>query len=274
MKAALLLIACMMLCASCSLDDFLANEKKLDHYTLSTAIIPESARTLVSFESDGNTLYGFWVVNAGRPDAQTTVLYCHGNRDNIEEYWNRVELIYTMGYRCLIFDYRGFGMSEGKPTAEGLYEDGRAALRYLRETQHVDSTHLVLYGYSLGNVIAIDLAASSVTPRCLIAEAPFASAEALFQTANPLDLPGNFVLENNVNNAERIRDIHTPYLQLHGADDAFVPWESNGRPVWENAPQPKQLILVPGAIHTDIPNVLGFATYDSLIVNFVVNSHR
>ncbi|MFZ5433514.1 MAG: alpha/beta hydrolase [Calditrichota bacterium] len=256
--------------SSCSLDSFLYNQEKIDHYELSAAVIPESNRRMVSFESEGNTLYGFYVWRTDTLDRGLTVLYCHGNKKNIEEYWNRVELFYQMGLRCLIFDYRGFGMSEGEPTASGLYADGDAALHYVQDSLDVDSTQLVLYGFSLGNVISIDLAAGSLTPHCLIAEAPFASAEALLQNSTLLDIPGSLVIDDDLNNAERIREIRTRLLLIHGVADDFIPWESHGRVVYENAPQPKELELVPGANHTDIPWIMGVENYQNRILNFLV----
>ena len=258
-----------LLFSSCSLDSFLYNQQKLDHYDLSTAIIPESNRRMVTFSSEGKTLYGFYTFRSDTLDLGFTVLYCHGNKRNIEEYWDRVELFYTMGLRCLIFDYRGFGMSEGEPTASGLYADGRAALRFVQDSLDVDSAQLVLYGFSLGNVISIDLAAGSIKPYRLIAEAPFASSEALLHNSTPLDIPGNFVIDDNLNNAERIRGIHAPLLLLHGDADDFTPWSSNGRIVYTNAPQPKELDLIHGANHTDIPWIMGSENYRNRVLRFL-----
>jgi fermentation-respiration switch protein FrsA (DUF1100 family) len=258
-----------LLSSSCSLDSFLYNQQKLDHYDLSTVVIPESNRRLITFSSEGKTLYGFYVFRTDTLDLGFTVLYCHGNKRSIEEYWNRVELFYQMGLRCLIFDYRGFGMSEGEPTASGLYADGRAALRFVQDSLNVDSAQLVLYGFSLGNVISIDLAAGSVSPYRLIAEAPFASAEALLHNSTPLDIPGSFVIDDNLNNAERVRSIRAPLLLLHGDADDFIPWASNGRVVYENAPQPKELELVQGANHTDIPWIMGVEYYQNRILRFL-----
>jgi alpha/beta superfamily hydrolase len=262
-------IGLLLLCTSCSLDSFLYNQKKIGRYDLSTAIIPESQRAMYTFTSEGHTLYGFWTFPPGSSDTSLTVLYCHGNKDNIENYWDRVELFYRMGIRCFIFDYRGFGRSEGTPSVSGLYADGRAALNFVFSQFQVDSSRLFFYGYSLGDVVAIDLAARVMNPRCLIAEAPFANAQALLQDATLLDLPGEFVVDDNADNASKIRGIHTRFLLLAGSQDDFVPYNDNGRVVFENAPEPKQLLVVQGANHTNVPQVMGFEAYRSLILNFV-----
>jgi fermentation-respiration switch protein FrsA (DUF1100 family) len=269
MKRAFLLLC--LLFSSCSLDSFLFNEEKLDHYDLRTDIIPATRRELITFDSEGNTLYGFYVAPPESLDLGLTVLYCHGNKHHLGEYWDRVELFYRMGLRCFIFDYRGFGMSEGTSTEASLHADGRAAWQFLQDSRHVASDSLVFYGYSLGNVVSIYLAADVDTPRALIAEAAFANGEALLQSATLLDLPGGYVLEDNFDNVEPIRRIHTPVLVLHGADDDYVPYADNGRVLFENASEPKQLALIPGAIHEDIPAVMGFQAYRDLILHFVTD---
>jgi alpha-beta hydrolase superfamily lysophospholipase len=257
---------------SCSLDPYLYNQKKLNHYDLSTSVIPDSCRKVVTFQSEGKTLYGFYVRRQDSLDTHYTVFYCHGNKNNIEQYWDRVEYFYDMGFRCFIFDYQGFGMSEGTPSGSGLYADGRAALHYLVDSLQADTTRLFYYGYSLGNVVSIDLAASSTHtyPTCLIAEAPFASADALFHTATPLDLPGGFVIDDHLDNAARVRDIHTRFLLLHGEADDFVPWQTQGRIVFENAPEPKTLELIPNAVHENIPQTMGIPAYIDSIRKFVL----
>jgi uncharacterized protein len=268
MKAILLLLMALG-CVSCSLDPFLYNETPLKRYDIPTDVIPPSQQAMYTFSSEGHTIYGFWVFPPDSLAMGYTVLYCHGNKDNIGEYWDRVELLYQLGLRVFIFDYRGFGRSEGTPSVSGLYADGRAALAFLRDSLAVDTTTLIFYGYSLGNVVSIDLAARVQSPFRLVAEAPFASAEALFREATPLDLPGSFVLDEAADNVTRIREIHTPLLLMHGAADDFVPWADNGRVVYENAPEPKHLVLVPRANHTDIPYVLTTAGYDSVLLRFI-----
>jgi uncharacterized protein len=269
MKQLLLLLILSLVLASCSLDPFLYNQSKLDHYELSTAIIPASARTEYSFLSDGHRLFGFDVQPPDSLRIGLTVLYCHGNKDNIGEYWSRVERFYEMGIRCFIFDYQGFGRSEGSPSVSGLASDGRAALRFVLDSLHVGASDLFFYGYSLGNVVSIDLAANVMNPLKLIAESPFASTDAMLHSSTLLDLPGSFVVDTRIDNAAQISHIHTPFLLLHGAQDEFVSWNDNGRVVYESAPQPKELELVPGADHTNIADVMGHANYNARILRFL-----
>jgi hypothetical protein len=160
-------------------------------------------------------------------------------------------------------------MSQGASNEASLHADGRAAWQLLQDSLHVASDSLVFYGYSLGNVVSIYLAADVDTPRALIAEAAFANGEALLQSATLLDLPGGYFLEESFDNVEPIRRIHTPLLLLHGTDDYYVPYADNGRLLFENAPDPKQLALIPGSVHDNIPAVMGFEAYRDLILNFI-----
>jgi hypothetical protein len=103
---------------SCELDDFMFKNSSLDEYKLPGNTIADSLLTEVTIDSDGYTLYGFWAASNGeRPGI--TVLYFHGNRDHIGHYWDRVMLLHDIGVNVFIFDYRGFGKSEGKSTERG-----------------------------------------------------------------------------------------------------------------------------------------------------------
>jgi hypothetical protein len=263
-----ILTSALSLFSSCKLDDMLFNTKKLTSYALSNLVIPDSMRTFVSLTSRGNRIYGFYVKSAGA-HADGTILYCHGNLESIEPYWERVELLYRAGYNVFIFDYEGFGMSEGECSEEALYADGRAALAYLRSRPDVNQAHLVFYGWSLGAVVAIDLAAREYRPRVLICESPFASGEAVLQSGTLIDIPGNVVLKGEYNNAAKIRDVHAPFLLFHGTDDRFIDITKNGQVIFDNANEPKKFIRVPGAGHTTVPWTMGADAYIRAVTDFV-----
>ncbi len=271
MKKALLLFLLMLtLLLACTVDSFLFNEKKISRYTLPGNTIPETHIHQVTFNSEGNTLYGYWVEsNGSRPGL--SILYCHGNKHNIDNYWDRVLFLYELGVNIFIFDYRGFGLSEGSSTEQSLYRDGDAALHYVLEEMKIPADSLCLYGYSLGNVVSIYLASDKVDPMVLIAEAPFASANSLTQSGVGLDLPVGWLTKGDFNNADKIKHINTPLLVLHGTDDDFVRYRDNGRVVFQNAPQPKTLHLIEGANHTNIPQIMGFAKYRQVLQEWFDN---
>lgn len=264
----LALTSTLALLPSCKIDDFLFNSKKLASYSLSNRVIPDSVRTFVSMSSRGNTIYGFYVKSSGaHPDG--TILYCHGNLESIEPYWERVELLYRAGYNVFIFDYEGYGMSGGECSEEALYADGRAALNYLRSRPDVDQSRIVVYGWSLGAVVAIDIAAREFRPRVLVCESPFASGEALVQSGTLIDIPGNAVLKGDYNNASKIRDVHAPFLLFHGTDDIFIDITKNGQVIFDSANEPKKFIRVQGAGHTTVPWTMGAEAYIRALESFI-----
>jgi alpha-beta hydrolase superfamily lysophospholipase len=255
--------------SSCKLDSLLFNTKQLSSYAVSTRIIPDSVREFVSLRSMGNAIYGFYVRSSGA-NSDKTILYCHGNRESIEAYWDRVELLYQGGYNVFIFDYQGFGMSGGEASEEALYADGRAALAYVTSRPDVSPRNLLYYGYSLGAVVAINLAAGSTQPSVLVCESPFASGEAVLQSGTLIDIPGQIALKGKFDNAATIRQVRAPFLLFHGTDDRFVDIEKNGQVVFDNANEPKKFIRVSGAGHTTVPYVLGVETYLQDIADFVL----
>ena len=258
----------MFVLSSCKLDSLLFNVKKLSSYTISNRIVPDSAREFVSLKSRGNTIYGFFV-RSGGAQRNITILYCHGNRESIEPYWERVELLYLGGYNVFIFDYEGFGMSEGECSEEALYADGRAALSYIRSRPDVDPKGIVFYGYSLGGVVAIDLAAREFQPCVLICESPFASGESMLQSGTLLDVPGSVALTGKYDNAGKIRDAHAPFLLFHGTDDRFIDITENSQVIFDSANEPKKFIRVPGAGHTTVPWTMGVDGYLKAIEDFI-----
>ncbi|MFC2170390.1 alpha/beta hydrolase [Calditrichota bacterium] len=250
------------------LDGFLFNTEQLDSYSLPGNTIPDSLIEEVTLQSDGNTLYGYWVAsNGNRPGL--TLLYCHGNKHNLDAYWNRVMVMHELGVNLFIFDYRGFGKSEGESSEEGLYKDGETALDYVLGRAEVAEDSLVIYGYSLGNVVSIYLASEIIDPLCLFAESPFAAAASLAQGSTIIDIPHRWLTEGEYNNAERIKKIHTPFLLFHGEDDDFIRFRDNGKIVYKNAPEPKMLIVVPGADHNSVLHELGNEDYRQIILAWI-----
>jgi len=253
------------------LDNQLFNSTQLSSYQLSNAVIPDSARELVAMTSQGKKIYGVFVRSNGT-HGNITVLYCHGNRDNLQYYWDRVEFIYRMGFNVFIFDYQGYGMSEGTTSESGLYSDGGVALSYIRSRPDVVAANVVLYGFSLGNVVSIDLAANVFTPKAIVAEAPFASSSTLVQSGTLLDIPSSYVMKGEYDNAEKIKSVHAPLLIIHGENDKFVDIDKNSGVIFTNANEPKQFVRVPGADHSEIPAKLGEANYINLVQQFILQT--
>ncbi|NUN70142.1 MAG: alpha/beta hydrolase [Bacteroidetes bacterium] len=252
------------------MDSSLFNNTELTAYSLSTAVIPAAQRQEVVLSSQGKRIYGYFV---SHPDTtqKNVILYNHGNRDHLQFYWDRVELFYAMGFSVFIYDYRGYGKSEGESSEEGIYADAQAASEYVRITRSIPDSLITVYGFSLGGAPATHLAANVFTPRRFILEAAFASASALTQSGTMLDVPGTFFMKGVYDNAGKIGRVKCPVMILHGTDDTFIDLEKNGRVLYNKAPAPKHLIAVPGAGHSNVPSVMGTALYRTTVRDFILN---
>jgi fermentation-respiration switch protein FrsA (DUF1100 family) len=252
------------------IDSFMFNQKKFSSYSLSTVVIPESSRTQVTMVSQGRNIYGYFV-HSNRTRPQVTVLYNHGNRDNLQFYWDRVELLYKMGFNVFIYDYEGFGMSEGEPNEHAMYSDAEAALEHILSRSDVDTSKIAIYGFSLGCAAAVNIAATSFVPRVLVLEAPFASSMTLVQSGTLLDIPSSYVMKGEYNNAEKIKGVHVPLLIMHGENDTFIDIDKNSQVIYDNANKPKVFIRVPNANHSEIPEKMGEQKYLFTVSDFILN---
>ena len=126
----------------------------------------------VRFSADDGVHLSGWFIPA--PKARATLLFCHGNAGNISHRLESIRQFHQLGLNVFIFDYRGYGVSEGVPTEAGTYRDAEAARRYLVETRGLVPEHIVYFGRSLGAAIAAWLATQH-PPRALIVESAFTS---------------------------------------------------------------------------------------------------
>ncbi len=197
-----------------------------------------------------------WFVPGSR---DVTILIFHGNGGNLT---HRAPLLarmrHELGANLFIFDYAGYGQSDGRPSEAGTYADARAALAYLRERPDVDPSRIVYYGESLGSAVAADLAVDE-PPLALVLNAPFTSIRDMAREHYWLLGPLLRFVRTRYDTAARIGDVHVSVLVIHGADDRVVPLD-HGRRVYEAANEPKHLLIVPGAGHNDLVTV-GGATY-------------
>ncbi len=261
------LAGCAFSLGACALDENLFNERRLEEYALSNAVIPDSLRTEGAWDVGGDRVA--WVF-ARRPGntPRLTLLFCHGNKYNIAEYWPRVETLWQAGFDVLTFDYRGFGKSTGTSNEATMRADSEAALAELRARGVADSA-LAIHGFSLGGVCAIHLAARVVTPRALIVEAAFTSAGDLVRTGTVLDVPGGWLMRDPYDNLAAIRLVTAPTLVLHGDADTFLPFRfGEALHAAAASASTRALVKVPGANHTDIPERLGPSAYGALLHGF------
>ncbi|MBI2554682.1 MAG: alpha/beta hydrolase [Candidatus Rokubacteria bacterium] len=192
---------------------------------------------------DGVRLHG-WLVPGRRP---TTLLWFHGNAGNISHRLDNIREIHQrLGIGVFIFDYRGYGQSEGSPTEAGLYRDARAAREALVRSLGIPSERIVYFGRSLGGAVALELTLTHPPPG-LILESPFLSVQAMANRT----LPGSgFLFKSRFDSLAKIGRLRVPLLILHGDADEVVPYE-HGRRLWEAASEPKAFYTIARAHHND-----------------------
>ncbi|MGB6836581.1 MAG: alpha/beta hydrolase [Dehalococcoidia bacterium] len=219
----------------------------------------------VSFAaSDGVQLHGWFVPG----EKEVTWLWFHGNAGNISHRLENLKLLHDeLGVSVFLFDYRGYGRSEGTPSEEGTYRDGEAALSHLRSREDVDPDRIVYFGRSLGAGIAVELAISH-PPFALILESPVPSIPELARRHYPF-LPVWPLLRTKYDSLAKIEKVATPLLVLHGDRDDVVPFGA-GRKLFEAANEPKEFYTIRGAGHNDT-YLVGGEEYFGVLRRFMEN---
>ena len=195
----------------------------------------------VSFETtDGVKLSGWFIPGE---NAKGVILFCHGNAGNISHRLESIQIFHRLGLDIFIFDYRGYGQSEGNPTEQGIYQDAEAAWRYLTEERQVNPSKITVFGRSLGGAVASWLAQRH-TPGTLILESAFTSLPDIAATVYPY-LPVRLLLRSKYNTAEYLGRINCPVLIVHSRNDEIMPF-SHGQRLFEMAKEPKRFLEITG----------------------------
>ncbi len=194
--------------------------------------------------ADGERLHAWWVPH---PLARGTLLFSHGNAGNVSYRLDSLRLFHRLGLNVLIYDYRGYGRSTGRPSEHGLYRDGEAARRWLTEEVGTAAGDVVLFGRSMGAAVAARLATEH-RATCVIAESAFTSvpdraAEIYWW------LPVRWLLRIRMNTRGYVADVELPVLVVHSRDDEIVPF-SHGRRLLEAAGERGELLEIAGDHNT------------------------
>jgi fermentation-respiration switch protein FrsA (DUF1100 family) len=201
--------------------------------------------------ADGERLHGWWI--AAQTDSLGHLLLCHGNAGNVGDRVLHAALLTAVGFDVLLFDYRGYGRSSGRPSEPGTYRDARAALARLLERPGVDAARVFYLGESLGGAVALDLALAR-PPAGLILLSAFSGVRELARLHYPL-VPTALV-PDAYPTLRRIGGLRAPLLVLHGDRDEIVPL-AQGRTLFETAPKPKRMHVFSGLGHNDLVPLAG-----------------
>lgn len=193
----------------------------------------------VTFRALDNTNINGWFMPS--PGAKDTMLFCHGNAGNISHRMEKIQFFHSLGLNVFIFDYRGYGKSQGSPNESGLYQDVKAAYDYLL-SRGIASNNIIGYGESLGGAVIIDLAVKNKL-KGLIAECAFSSLKDMIKNIYPF-LP-HWALASRFDSLSKIKLIKTPKLIIHSKNDEIVPYKL-GEKLYEYADREKEFLQIHG----------------------------
>ena len=208
------------------------------------AVIGMDYEELTFSTTDGEQLHAWFIPH---PQARATLLFAHGNAGNISHRLDSIQVFHDLGLNVLIFDYRGYGRSTGKPGENGTYRDADAAWAYLTETRGIDSGRIILFGRSLGAAVIADLA-TRTEPAGVILESAFLSVPDMAATIYPW-LPVRWLASYRYDNGDKVTRITQPLLIIHSRRDEIIPFEQGER-LFQRASEPKQFLELRGR-HND-----------------------
>lgn len=201
----------------------------------------------VHFSSlDGVRLHGWWLP---QEDAQGTLIFFHGSAGNLGGHVEALRALSRLQLNLFAFDYRGYGRSDGSPSEEGLFQDGRAAWRHVTRQLGQPSERVLLYGHSLGGAVAIDTAVHAEAAG-LVVQSSFTDVKDMARALFP-SVPLHWVARNQFRSIDKVGRLKLPKLFVHGTADAKVPAD-HSRTLYEAASDPKDLYWVEGAEHGDV----------------------
>ncbi|MCK5571063.1 MAG: alpha/beta hydrolase [Spirochaetes bacterium] len=196
----------------------------------------------VNLETDDGVKLSGWFIPAR--NERGVVLFCHGNAGNISHRLESIQIFYDLGFSTFIFDYRGYGLSEGKTTEQGTYLDAKAVWRYLVQERQIEPGSIIIFGRSLGGSIAAWLARES-RPKALIIESSFTSIRNAAVDMYPF-LPLKILLRYNYSTMDYLAQVKCPVLIVHSRDDELIPF-SHGQRLFEIANNPKEFLEISGS---------------------------
>lgn len=212
---------------------------------------------------DGPRLHGWWVAAHG--PSVGTIVYCHGNHANLTHHVRFVQWLPARGFNLLMFDYRGYGQSEGHPTRQGTVDDTLAAIDHALAR---DPTRTVVFGHSLGGALAVVAVAQRPAVRALAVESTFSSYRRMAEcTAPGFAFLVPWLVSDGLDPLDVVADLSPrPLLVIHGTEDHIAPFEL-GRELFAEAAEPKTFKIVQSGGHAT-PWLLEREAFETELTSF------
>ncbi|MFH1416271.1 MAG: alpha/beta hydrolase [Elusimicrobiota bacterium] len=193
---------------------------------------------------DGINIYGWYIPCRAR---RGVLMFCHGNAGNISDRLESCRIFHDIGMEQFIFDYRGYGRSQGSPSEKGMYLDAETVWKYLTIERGIPAEDIIVFGRSLGAAVAVRVAAAE-RPGALILESCFKSIPDIASGMYPY-IPVKLIARYRYRITDHIKHVKSPVLVIHSRDDEIAPY-SQGIDVFESVDAPKQFLEIRGG-HND-----------------------
>jgi len=194
----------------------------------------------IIFEGNDKTKLHAWYIP--KEDADTTLLFFHGNGGNISHRLDSIKIFNSLGMNVFIFDYRGYGNSEGSANEQNTYDDARSAWDYLLKNKGIKAENIIIFGRSLGGAIAANLG-STLKPKGIILESTFTTVKEFASEAYPF-VP-EALIHFNYETTKYLKEINYPVLVIHSENDNIIPFKY-GEALFKNANEPKTFVKIRG----------------------------
>ncbi|NEQ74955.1 MAG: alpha/beta hydrolase [Okeania sp. SIO2C9] len=192
------------------------------------------------------------------PKAKYTILYSHGNAEDLGEILPRLRDLRDIGFNIFSYDYQGYGTSQGSPSVKNAYQDINAAYEYLTQQLGIPANQIIVYGRSVGGGPSVDLA-SRQSVAGLVVESSFTTA---FRVVTRIPI----YPFDKFRSIDKIKNVNCPVLVIHGNSDRVIPF-SQGKQLFNTANEPKLSFWVDGAGHIDLLEVAG-EKYEKVMIEF------
>ncbi len=196
----------------------------------------------VIFKSNsGNNVNG-WLLKPKNSVAKITLMHLHGNAGFLLSQFKAISPLIRDSIQIFMFDYSGFGFSEGEATRENALTDALSAMDYIKERKDVKNTKVIIYGQSFGGHLAAVVAAKRQNEIAgAVIEGGFSSPKDI--AAHQVPVIGRILVKQGYSAIQSIKDYHKPLLVIHSIEDHVIPFYM-GRKIFDNANEPKQFYEV------------------------------
>ncbi|NQY09995.1 MAG: alpha/beta hydrolase [Flavobacteriales bacterium] len=209
--------------------------------------------------SDDETLQAFYF-KITEPNNESLVIYLHGNAGNLYGRFEYAKQLYEMNHNVLLISYRGYAKSTGKPSEEGIYLDGEAAVTFAIETLGFQEENITIFGRSLGTTVAIN-ASQKRNFKGVVLVTPLTSGK---EMAVAMELGSlTSVAGESYNSIAKINNLIAPILILHGTIDNVIPFDM-GKDLYDTYNGTKKLITIDGGNHNDLQDISPTEFWDGI----------